>query len=159
MTNGNTSTVVFATRTSPVHRPSRSQRPGIVLGLRYERRFKGELEKLFKSNPSLRVEYNPWFFYRRADGQAGACCPDILLHDDEVGITWVIEVKYTWVSEAIAKLRDLYCPVVELALSRKTEPLVVVKRLTPESPMPRMGLLLSSNSKLYQWTDMGPITL
>jgi hypothetical protein len=152
-------TIISAHRIKQVYRPSRSQKPGIVLGLRYERRFRQELEKLFDSNPNLRVEYNPWFFYRRADGYTGACSPDILLHDDELGMTWVIEVKYTWVAEADSKLRDLYCPVVELALNRITEPLVVVKRLTPEAPMPRLGLLLSSTSKLYQWTEANPIAL
>jgi hypothetical protein len=35
----------------------------------------------------------------------------------------------------------------------------VVKRLTPEAPMPRLGLLLSSTSKLYQWTEANPIAL
>lgn len=151
--------IVAATRTTQVHRPSKSQQPGVVLGLRYERRFRDELQRVFDDNPNLRVEYNPWFFYRRADGLTGACCPDILLHDDELGLTWVIEVKYTWVSEAMTKLRDLYCPVVELATSRKAEPLVVVKRLTPQAPMPRLGLLHESASKVYQWTEMSPITL
>lgn len=155
-----TASIIWAARSAkPIHKSSRSQQPGVVLGLRYERRFRSELEKLFQANPNLRVEYNPWFFYRRADGQTGACCPDILLHDDELDVTWVIEVKYTWVADAMSKLRKLYCPVVALALGRRVEPLVVVKRLTSESPQPRLGLLLPSDSKLYQWTEANPITL
>jgi len=151
-------TVVAASRAPRVHPPSRSQRPGVVLGLRYERRLKKELEKSFK-NKDLKVEYNPWFFYRLDDGNTGACCPDILLHDNELGIIWVLEVKYTWVPEAIEKLIDLYCPVVELALSQITEPLVVVKRLTPDAPTPKLGLLTPSNVKLFQWPEIGPIVL
>jgi|SRR5215467_12098502 len=151
-------TVIRAQRAPRVYKPSRSQQPGIVLGLRYERRLLKEITSLFKYR-DFEIEHNPWFFYTLDDNSTGACSPDILLHDNELGLTWVIEVKYTWIPDAIQKLRDLYCPVVELALSRITEPLVVVKRLTPDSPTPKLGLLLPSDVKLFQWSETGPITL
>lgn len=151
-------TVVSARRAPRVHQPSKSQQPGIVLGLRYERRLVSELRKTFTGRP-FTVEHNPWFYYRLDDGTSGACCPDILLHDEELSLTWVIEVKYTWVRDALPKLENLYCPVVELALSVNTTPLVITKRLTPESPMPKLGLLTPSVSKLFQWAESGPIVL
>jgi len=151
--------VVSATRApKAVHQPSRSQQPGVVLGIRYEKRLTKELNLRLKGK-DFTLEHNPWFFYKLSDGTTGACSPDILLHDNELGLTWVIEVKYTWVPDAIKKLTELYCPVVELATSRITEPLVVVKRLTPDSPAPKLGLLTPNTSKLFQWPENGPIVL
>lgn len=151
-------TVVSARRIPRVHQPSRSQQPGIVLGLRYERRLVKTLRETLRGRP-FEIEHNPWFHYRLDNDTVGACCPDVLLHDLELALTWVIEIKYTWISEAHAKLADLYCPVVQLALGRKVEPMVIAKRLTPNSPEPKLGLLSSSTSKLFQWAENGPIVL
>jgi hypothetical protein len=149
--------IISATRAPKIHRPSRSQQPGIVLGLRYERRFIKTLRETVGSK--FQVEYQPWFFYVDGEGNRSACAPDILLHDDELCITYVIEVKYTWVPAALVKLKTLYCPVVSKALGCDTEPLVVVKRLTPEAPSPRLGLLMAGTSPLFQWLESNSVVL
>lgn len=146
---------------------SKSQRQGIVLGLRYERRFLKVLKSTVGSR-SLEVEHNPWFTYTTDSlvDKSGVCCPDILVHETLTDITWVLEVKYTWVADALEKLTNLYVPVVELALERRALPLVVCKRLTPESPQPKLSLfgLVPDNpnqalSEVYQWMELGPLIL
>lgn len=137
--------------------PRKSPRPSNLAaksGLVFERKVFAELQKSFE-----KVEHNPWFEYRLLNGGFGICCPDILIWDPENKFIVVIEVKQTWIPHAISKLRGLYCPIIEKALSLPTKPLVIAKNLIPESPKPMssISLAIQNQSPLIQWRGIGPI--
>jgi hypothetical protein len=125
-------------------------------GLRYERRVQKALTKV-KAGFIGNVEVNPWFRFVDAMG-TNYCSPDMLVHLAN-GSVVVVEVKLTWVAQALAKLTDLYVPVVERALGTRAMPLVIVKNLVPEGPKAAytLGDALASSSKLYFWPDNGPM--
>jgi len=148
--------IISAQRCPRLHRPSRSQKPGIVLGLRYERRFQKSLQKAI-TETDFQIEFNPWFSYVDDIEGPNACSPDVLLHDPSGRFIIVIEVKYTWISSALPKLTDLYCPVVTKALNKSTVPLVVVKRLSPEAPKPLLDWREIRPPHLFQWLETTPL--
>jgi hypothetical protein len=141
-----------------VHKSRASNARGYV-GLLYERKAVKMLKSILPKSMSL--EHNPWFYYTASEGTSGACCPDILIHDNDFDYIIVIEIKNTWVPGAIEKLRALYCPVVAKALERPTKPLVLVKNLTPDSPHPQPTLSfgLIATNPLIQWLGRGTIRL
>src|SRR5215469_3341485 len=132
-----------------VHKSRASNSRGYI-GLKYERSVVRELARVLPR--SMKIEHNPWFFYTD-DGTNGACSPDVLIHDNEFGYVIVAEVKNTWVSVALPKLNQLYCPVVAKALNRPTKPIVIVKNLIPGAPRPQASLsfALVSEEPLLQW--------
>lgn len=89
-------------------------------GKRYEKKIHTELQKLW-------AEYwrSPWFQYTNQSGTY-YCQPDGLLHTPYG--TVIIEVKYTFCSDAWWQLRKLYAPVVEAALKPKKLFLVLICR-------------------------------
>ena len=125
-------------------------------GLRYERKVRDELKYLCHLN-NASLEYNPWFRFFDFYG-AGDCVPDMLIHLPN-GMTVIVEVKLTFTNEAIPKLRDLYAPVVELALNRPAAILVIARNLTTTAPRPRKSILNSdiTKSPLIQWLGHGHI--
>lgn len=141
-----------------VHKSRASNSRGYI-GLLYERKTFAMLKTVLPK--SMSIEHGPWFYYEASEGTSGACQPDILIHDDEFGYTIIIEIKNTWVSGALVKLKSLYCPVVSKALSRPTKPLVLVKNLIPDAPRPQTSLsfALISPSPLLQWLGRGTIQL
>jgi hypothetical protein len=71
-----------------------------------------------------------WFEFCDSAGH-GWCQTDLLLVGRQQVL--VMEVKYSWVPDAQAKLAGLYLPVVQRALGRPALGLVVAKRLTVET--------------------------
>ncbi len=142
-------------------RTSKSQ-PAAAYGIRYERKVHRALETLAKSI-GAKVERNPWFHFRDANGD-GACSPDSILWLDP-GFALIVEVKYTWVPGAGVKLRGLYSPVVNCALRPHIlRTLVICKTLTPESPAPISGILdgtaftaSAAQAPVYHWLGQGPL--
>lgn len=141
-----------------VHKSRASNAAGYV-GLLYERKAVKMLRAVLPR--SMKLEHNSWFYYTASEGVQSACCPDVLIHDDDFGYTIVVEIKNTWVPGAILKLKALYCPVVSRALGRPTKPIVLVKNLTPDSPRPQPTLSfgLLSAEPLIQWLGRGTIQL
>lgn len=141
-----------------VHRSRASNSRGYV-GLLYERSAIKMLKTLFPR--TIKIEHGPWFYYTTVEGFKSACQPDVLIHDDDLGFTIVVEIKNTWVPTALPKLRSLYCPVVAKALSRNTRPVVLVRHLTPEAPKPFSTLYscLDAKDPLIQWLGRGAIQL
>ena len=140
-----------------VHKSRASNATGYN-GLLYERK---AVKMLRATLPrSFTLEHNPWFYYKTPE-ISSACCPDVLIHDNDFGYTIVIEIKNTWVPTAIVKLRTLYCPVVAKALNRPTKPLVLVKHLTESSPRPQstFSFGLVADNPLIQWLGRGAIQL
>jgi hypothetical protein len=141
-----------------VHKSRASNSRGYV-GLLYERKAVKMLKDTLPK--SMKLEHGPWFYYEASEGFHGACQPDALIHDDDFGYTIVVEVKNTWVPNALTKLNTLYCPVVERALGRPTKPLILVKNLTPDSPRPQptISFALVSAQPLIQWLGRGAVQL
>jgi hypothetical protein len=141
-----------------VHKSRASNAAGYV-GLLYQRKAFKMLKAALPKSMSL--EHEPWFYYTDSSGAYGACSPDVLIHDNEFEYTIVVEIKNTWVSTALPKLKMLYCPVVEKALGKPTKPIVLVKNLTPDSPKPqsRLSFALVSSDPLLQWLGRGNIQL
>ena len=127
-----------------------------ALGLRYERKVKAELLRLLANNDLVRVEHNPWFTFSDTYG-TNNCCPDFILWRENGLI--VVEVKLTWVPIALAKLHDLYLPVVAQALDMPVLPLVICRNTTPMAPRASFSVrdALASEGKLLQWPTMGRI--
>lgn len=136
-----------ATRQFPKPRPSNL---AAKQGLRYEANVGKELGRHVLSEHFDRLEHNPWFTFYDTYGRAN-CCPDFLLWFENRAI--VVEVKLTWVEVAIAKLEDLYLPVVSCALGCPVMPLVICKNITPSAPKAELSLsqALTSPNKLLQW--------
>lgn len=126
------------------------------LGLRYENNVGKELTIHVKRGNFRRIEHNPWFTFSDDFGTAN-CSPDFLLWEEQ-GIT-VVEVKLTWVDVAIAKLMDLYGPVVSHALNAPVRFLVICRNLTPAAPSAKHSLreALESEEPLLQWMSNGHI--
>jgi hypothetical protein len=127
-------------------------------GLRYETK----VFKALQASKFGKVERSPAFTYRNVrEASDRVCIPDILLWDEENEYIIVTEVKLTWVPAAAAKLRDLYCPVVSKALDLPTKPLLIVKNLIPESPLPtsRLSFALLAQNPLLCWRENGPILI
>ena len=128
--------------------------PAAKLGLRYERNVGKQLEWHEKRGNFIRLEKNPWFTFHDEAGSA-FCSPDFLLHLDH-GIV-VVEVKLKWVEQAIAKLQQLYCPVVEVALGKPARPLVICRYSATGAPQSAVTLreaILNPNKPLL-WPDNG----
>jgi hypothetical protein len=126
--------IISARRCNPLSHPKPRGNLPALQGLRYENR-------LFKALArwNMKAEHNPWFMYEARGYQPQFCCPDILLYHDLFLV--VIEVKLTYRKEAEEKLRDLYVPVVKLALGQeRVYPLVIVRNLTPAAPEPSLSL-------------------
>lgn len=125
-------------------------------GLRYERKVGKELLRHVTGGKLSGMEHNPWFTFYDKFGP-GNCCPDFLLFFQR-GIV-IVEVKLTHVDVALAKLKDLYTPVVSCALGMPTLPLVICRNITPLSPTPCHSLFeaILSESKLLQWPSNGHI--
>jgi hypothetical protein len=131
--------------------------PAAKLGLTYERKIGRELVMHVNRGNFVKLEHNPWFTFYDSFG-IGNCCPDFLLWGTS-GIV-VIEVKLTWVAEALDKLHELYCPVVSVALGIATRPLVICRSLTSETPKPQLTLrqATTGNGNLLLWPSNGHIT-
>lgn len=128
------------------------------LGLRFERRVHTELKR-FVPSIAASVEHNPVFTFCDAFGSA-MCVPDFLLWCRNPERLIIVEVKLTYVPEALAKLKELYCPVVSEALKvRIVEPLVLVRNLTPAAPKPGLTVseALAKPGRVLQWLNYGPI--
>lgn len=142
-----------ARREFPKPKPSN---PAAKLGIRYENRVGKELRRHVIPNRFTDLEHNPWFTFYDVYG-VGNCCPDFLLWVNDRVI--VVEVKLTWVEVALAKLDELYCPVISAALHCPVLPLVICRNATTNSPSAKftLGEALISKNKLLQWPQTGHI--
>lgn len=145
-----------AKRASPLFGKIKGSNPAAKLGLRYERKVGSELQRHVTATRFVRLERNPWFTFYDAYGVSN-CSPDFILHMEDRVI--VVEVKLTWVEVALAKLDELYCPVVSCALNCPVLPLVICRNLTASAPPAKFTLseALMSNSKLLAWPQTGHI--
>lgn len=128
-------------------------------GLSYEKKFvKALREGTTGRKEWLAIEHNPWFSYKTLNS-VKICCPDAIAFDLENQFAIVIEVKQTFVPNAMEKLCGLYCPVVSRALAVPTKPLVVCRSLAPGGPNPssRIAFALTAEYPLYQWLGTGPV--
>jgi hypothetical protein len=116
--------------TRPIPKPSSTWSK---VGLAYERRVVSSL-----AEAGIRLLHNPGFEFEDDSG-SNYCVPDIILPNYDNKLI-IIEVKLTYKVEAILKLRNLYAPVVSLALSRPVVCLVIAKNVTPNSPEPELTL-------------------
>lgn len=142
-----------ATRNFPKPKPSN---PAARRGLQYENRVGKQLQQHIHSELFRRIEHNPWFTFSDTYGTSN-CCPDFLLWCDS-GII-IVEVKLTWVEVAIAKLTDLYCPVISHALQEPVTPLIICRNVTANSPTPKFTIssAMVSPYRLLHWPDTGKI--
>lgn len=126
------------------------------LGLRYERKVGTELRRHILPSRFSDLEHNPWFTFYDVYG-VGNCCPDYLLWDGDRVV--IIEVKLTWVEVALAKLQELYCPVVSAALGCPVLPLVICRNISRGAPPAQLTLsaALMAEAKLLMWPDIGHI--
>lgn len=100
----------------PLARP----RGAKAAGLRYER-------QLAKHLPES--AHGVWFEYCDDYGR-GYCQPDLLFSFLPNFIA-ILEVKYTLVLDAFAKLNDLYIPIISHAMKAPACGVIVVRNLTP----------------------------
>jgi hypothetical protein len=123
-------------------------------GIRYEK----NVIKALKAH-GLIIEHNPWFEYETLDRVCSWCIPDALIHINEEII--VAEIKLTYTPEALEKLLNVYCPVIEKALKCKAAPLVIIKNalLINSGLTTCLDLYdaLKSPLPIYQWIGRGPI--
>lgn len=142
-----------ATREFPKPKPSNA---AAKVGLMYERKIGRELGAFVKRGYLDDIEHNPWFTFYDSCG-IGNCCPDFILTTPQGLI--IVEVKLTWVEQALAKLNDLYLPVVSIALNAPVKPLVICRNVTPMAPRASytLGDALTSREPLLHWPSSGHI--
>ena len=143
----------------PVAAPSWASTKGVSgtlrKGLTYEKRAGKELERLLGVGRSLLV--GPWFTYLDENLWLRYCQPDFI-YADKYGNIVVVEVKLTWVPEAIIKLRGLYGIVVQQIKCKKPRLMVLVKNLASGCPRPRPLEFVVHTNKLEvlaQWSPNG----
>lgn len=140
-------------------------------GLAYERKVISALaDGLVLSGCGFDLSHNPWFEYNTAQGR-GYCVPDAMLSmqsGEYVDTIFVIEVKLTYVPDAIEKLDSVYCPIVRKAFnSSAVVPIVICKNLVPQAPraMPTFfGAVAYAETDedkfaLVQWLGNGKLPL
>lgn len=142
-------------RTLPLFK-AKGSNPAARLGLQYERRVGRELKRQVALRNLTAVDLNPWFFFSDTYG-SGNCSPDIVLLAQ--GQICVVEIKLTWIPEALTKLQLLYCPVVSFAMQKPVNGLVICKNLTPKAPPAALTLseALSQPGGLLHWPNIGHI--
>jgi len=130
--------------------------PAARLGLRYERKVGKELDAHTRRGNFIKTEHNPWFTFYDEFGH-GNCSPDFLLFLEN-GVV-VVEVKLTWVEVALAKLAELYCPVVSVALGMPSRPLVICHNLSKGAPVATLSLreAIAQPNKPLLWPSNGHI--
>lgn len=95
-------------------------------GKLYERKIGQELKA------AEHIVWNgPWFSYQLSTGLLRYCQPDYIIQTTPYPI--IIEVKLSLKADSDNKLKNLYHPVVEKALGKKFNTLLVVKILSPEA--------------------------
>lgn len=136
-----------------IYKSRASSSKGYV-GLKFQR----EAIKAIKNAAiGMEVEPEPWFEYNGSF----VCSPDCLIIDVEFEFIIVVEIKYTYTPGAIEKLRELYCPVVAKVSGLPTKPLVLVKNLVPDCPIPAFSIssALLREVPLIQYLGTGKIKL
>jgi hypothetical protein len=142
-------------RAFPRGRLTRVQR----MGLTYQRALGKALKAKLKGATITPV---PWYEYlqHNSDGtlKQSICSPDFIIENNGVGI--VVEVKLTFVWDAIEKLNNLYLPIIKFTRQdlRHIAPLVITRTLTPTAPptITRISQALDVNRNvvpILQWLD------
>lgn len=144
-----------ARRTEALYHPKPSN-AAAAIGLQFERRIKRELVYHAAMGRLGVIEHNPWFVFADSRGSS-QCCPDFLIWTPAHIV--VVEVKLTWVPEALEKLTKLYCPIIGMALERETQSLVICRHLALGAPAAVFGLAeaLASPDALLHWPNNGHI--
>jgi len=144
--------IYFAKRIDPRPMP-KPQTLQQKLGIRYEKK----VVRALGATKGISLEHNPWYEYLTVEGSTGWCIPDALIQVNDLNI--VLEIKLTYTPEALEKLRNLYCPVVSLALGEAALPLVIIR-----NALPGIKACLDLTEALYcpdpicQWLGRGPLT-
>ena len=97
-------------------------KPQLRRGLQYEARVAAEIQALATLFDAQSI-HGQWLEFEDDFGQAWAQ-PDVLVLFPDAGILY--EVKYTYTHAANSKLRNLYLPIVQLAIPKKRWRLVQV---------------------------------
>lgn len=162
--------LVWARRILPRQLPKGKHTQTQLDGLKYERAVIGAIaDALTAAEVPFDLCHNPWFEYEGAMGK-GVCIPDALLavHKGEyAGKTIVLEVKRTYVPQAIDKLMNLYCPVVHKCFGEAAVPMVICKHSAPGAPraMPtffgalQYGESFEDGFAILQWLGAGKLNL
>lgn len=118
-------------------------------GLRYEK----NVVKALRAR-GFDLEHNPWFEHTH-----GVCCPDIIVYELSQNRAIVIEVKLTFVPEALDKLRTLYCPIVAEVTGLRALPAIIFKNGNASGIafQPSFWQMLDTPSPIYLWPGHGPI--
>lgn len=105
-----------------------------AMGLRYEAAVAAAFPE---------AQHGLWFRYRDSNGP-GYCNPDLVIEYPDRLL--VLEIKLTWTPVAEPQIRELYRPVLEMALGKPVFGAVICRNLTPDTPkslirtcLPRLG--------------------
>lgn len=134
--------LVWARPSVPTFTKQRGSNALARVGLTFERRVEKELTSHVATGHITRVVHNPWFAFEDASGSA-TCSPDFILWKGAK--LYVVEVKLTWVPEALPKLRGLYVPVLHKVFNVPIVPFVIVRHSAPGAPPPVFTLSEAMN--------------
>lgn len=131
--------------------------PKMQKGLVYEKKVTKALN-LTAKKCGAKCESQTWFKYFDRQGLGYCAIDNLFTFGDQ---TLVIEVKYTWVSEAEEKLFKLYLPVVFGSNNFRARPLIICRNITPTTP-PRINSLSQALKSfefvpVFQWLGTGAI--
>lgn len=149
--------IIFAERIPPLPLPRPRTLWGLA-GLRYERRLNLKLKHTLE--PTHTLEHNPFFRFLDDRDIDHVCVPDFLILCPDLSL--VIEAKLTYTPEALRKLREVYVPVLSLALNLepklKPKPLIITKNIVPGlKPLFTLKEALLAPIPLIQWRGVGPV--
>jgi hypothetical protein len=124
--------IVAAMRCSPQVLPG-AKSEASARGLRFQRRASAAL---MRQAISIGADWEPepWFGYEDdEDGYFRRAVPDGIFTFGDRAV--VIEMKLTFVPEAVRKLAKLYVPIVERTSRLRVRPLVLCRHLTPQAAL------------------------
>lgn len=101
--------------------------------------------------------HGQWFQFRDANGW-GKCQTDFLIFGEKA--VWVLESKYTWVSEGHSQINQLYRPVVEKTYGLPVIGVVICKVLTSETKIYHKvvsDLADAYDGVVLHWIGAGPL--
>jgi hypothetical protein len=124
------------------------------LGKRYEAAVSKQLGPM--------AQQGIWWEYKDSNGP-GLCQTDFIIE----GEIWciILECKHSWTAEGMEQLNELYLPVLEMALNKKTAGIQVCKHLSSQcfgriydNLETAVAAAKSIRPVTLHWRAIGPIT-
>lgn len=120
-----------------------------AVGIRYEREVQEFLSLYALGRPELEHRQGPWMEFQETSGRRW-CQPDALILEERSKRCLIAEVKYQHTSDAWYQLKQLYLPVLRVALPGFTFHLLeIVHWYDPSTAWPERAINVATLDKCF----------